>query len=78
MLHAMKAYSYGGMEHKMEVSDEPKDVAWPSNESGRFAVEKRHLILLGVRPAFITYSARRAGTSVVVTTVTMIAIIVTG
>jgi len=31
MLHAMKSYSYGGMEHKMEVSDQPKDVARSSN-----------------------------------------------
>ena len=30
MLHAMKAFSYGGMEHKMVVSGQPEDAAWPS------------------------------------------------
>jgi hypothetical protein len=52
------------------------EASGPASESGRFAVEKRHLPLLGVRPAFMTYSARDAGTAVVVTTVTIIAIIV--
>jgi hypothetical protein len=51
----------------------------PPTESGRFAVEKRHLRLLEVRPAFMTYSARDAGTVVMVTTALLvIAIIVAG
>ena len=50
----------------------PRTLLVPPSESGRFAVEKRHLLLLGVRPTFMAYSARGAGTAVVVTTVTII------
>jgi len=56
----------------------PRTLRGSPSESGRIAVEKRHLPFLEVRLAFMTYSARDAGTAVVVTTVIIIAIIVAG